>query len=201
MGRPSLGSHSSVRARSGAATGAADVSRSIRCRRSRTSRAAIERIPGCTVAVGADDAAGFSVAERLAEDLGGRPFRLADEHRATYHAAAVFASNYLVAATGVAEQLLGAAGVPDPLAALAPLQRATVANLERVGPAQALTGPAVRGDAGTIARNLDALAATAPWAVDAYVEMARLTLDLAERGGRLTPAARAEVDEVFARWT
>ena len=163
--------------------------------------AAIERIPGCTVAVGADDDEGFFVAERLAEDLGGRPFRLPDEHRAMYHAAAVFASNYLVAATGVAEQLLAAAGVPDPLEAIAPLQHATVANLARTGPAEALTGPAVRGDAGTIARNLEALAASAPWAVDAYVEMARLSLDLAVRGGRLSSERRAGVDEVLARWS
>lgn len=163
--------------------------------------AAIDRIPGCTVAVGADDDEGFFVAERLAEDLGGRPFRLPDEHRAIYHAAAVFASNYLVAATGVAEQLLAAAGVPDPLEAIGPLQHATVANLARTGPAEALTGPAVRGDAGTIARNLEALAASAPWAVDAYVEMARLSLDLAVRGGRLSSERRAGVDEVLARWS
>jgi predicted short-subunit dehydrogenase-like oxidoreductase (DUF2520 family) len=163
--------------------------------------AGIERIPGCTVAVGADDDEGLFVAERLAEDLGGRPFRLPDEYRAIYHAAAVFASNYLVAATGVAEQLLAVAGVPEPLAALVPLQRATVGNLARTGPAEALTGPAVRGDASTIARNLDALTASAPWAVGAYVEMARVTLDLAVRGGRLSEERRTAVDEVLARWS
>ena len=98
-----------------------------RCRRSPTWTPAIERIPGCTVAVGADDDEGVvRRASGSPSDLGGRPFRLPDEHRAIYHAAAVFASNYLVAATGVAEQLLEAAGVPDPLAALCPLQRATV---------------------------------------------------------------------------
>ncbi len=163
--------------------------------------AAIDRIPGCAVAVGADDEAGLGLAERLAQDLGGRPFRLADDHRAIYHAAAVFASNYLVAATGVAEQLLAAAGVPDPLGALEPLQRATVANLARTGPADALTGPAVRGDVGTVARNLEALGSSAPWAVGAYVELARVALDLAERGGRLGAVERAGVDEVLARWS
>ena len=161
---------------------------------------AIERIPGCTVAVGADDDEGLFVAERLAEDLGSRPFRLPEEHRAIYHAAAVFASNYLVSATGVAEQLLIAAGVPDPIGALVPLQQATVANLARTGPAGALTGPAVRGDVGTIVRNLEALAETAPWAVDAYVEMARVALDLAVRSGRLGEARRAEVEEALGPW-
>ncbi|MDH4111320.1 MAG: DUF2520 domain-containing protein [Actinomycetota bacterium] len=162
---------------------------------------AIERIPGCTVAIGADDDEGAFVAERLAEDLGGRPFRLADDHRAVYHAAAVFASNYLVAGAAVAEHLLEVAGVPDPLEALAPLQRATVANLARIGPIEALTGPAVRGDAGTVARNLEAVAVAAPEAVDAYVAMARIALDLGMRRGRLSPQGRAAVEEVLARWT
>ncbi|MEX1263144.1 MAG: Rossmann-like and DUF2520 domain-containing protein [Actinomycetota bacterium] len=163
--------------------------------------AALERVPGCAVAVGADDDEGFAVGERLAEDLQGRPFRLADEHRAIYHAAAVFASNYLVAGTWVAEELLAIAGVSDPMSALAPLQQATIANMAIATPAAALTGPAVRGDAGTIARNIEALAASAPWAVDAYVEMARVALDLSVRSGRLSHQGRAGVDEVLARWT
>ncbi len=163
--------------------------------------AALDRMPGTAVAVGADDEEGFFVAERLAEDLGGRPFRLADERRAIYHAAAVFASNYLVAATWVAEELLGIAGVPDPTAALAPLQRATLANVAVTGPSEALTGPAVRGDAGTIEQHLIALAADAAWAVGPYVEMARAALDMSVRAGRLSDAGRARVDEVLARWT
>lgn len=163
--------------------------------------AALERIPGCTVAVGADDEEGFFVVERLAEDLEGRPFRLPDENRAAYHAAAVFASNYLVAATWVAEELLAIAGVPDPTGALASLQQATLANVATTGPLDALTGPAVRGDAGTIEQHLAALAAMAPWAVDAYVEMARVALDMSVRSGRLSDDGRAGVDEVLARWT
>lgn len=162
---------------------------------------ALERVPGCAVAIGADDEEGSLVGERLAEDLGGRPFPLADEDRALYHAAAVFASNYLIATTWVAGELLALAGVPDPEAALVPLQQATIANVAGAGPGLALTGPAARGDAGTIERNLDALARSAPWAVGAYVEMAKIALDLAVRSGRLTPAERGGVDEVLARWT
>jgi hypothetical protein len=75
------------------------------------------------------------------------PFRIADERKPLYHAAAVFASNYVVTVTALAEELERTAGVPDPLGALTPLQEATLANVHRVGPAEALTGPAVRGDA------------------------------------------------------
>lgn len=162
---------------------------------------AIERLPGCSIAVTAEDDEGFLLGERLADELLGVPFRLADELRPLYHAAAVFASNYLVTVSAVAESLFAAAGVPDPPRAMAPLQRASLENLERLGPARALTGPAVRGDAGTIRRNLEALELHSPGLVAAYVELARATLDLAERSGRLPADSRAAVEEVLAAWT
>ncbi|HET8766313.1 MAG TPA: Rossmann-like and DUF2520 domain-containing protein [Pedococcus sp.] len=162
---------------------------------------ALERLPGCPVAVTAEDEEGFTLGERLARDLGGRPFRLADDRRALYHAAAVFASNYVVTASGAASELLAAAGVPDPAGALVPLQRASLENVERIGADRALTGPAVRGDAGTILRNLEALKQDLPGLIPAYVGMARAALDLADRAGRLPPGGRAAVENVLAAWT
>jgi predicted short-subunit dehydrogenase-like oxidoreductase (DUF2520 family) len=165
-----------------------------------TVEAAVERIPGAAFAVTATDEEGFALGERLALDAGGHPFRLADEAKPLYHAAAVFASNYLVTVTALAEELERAAGVPDPLVALAPLQAATLSNVLRVGPAEALTGPAVRGDAATVRRNLEALAAGAPEAVRPYVALADLALELAERAGRLPEHGREAVQEVLAAW-
>ena len=162
---------------------------------------AIERIPGSAIAVTADDEEGYSLGERIAEDLLGEPFRLQDELRPLYHAAAVFASNYLVATSSVAADLFSAAGVPDPARAMAPLQRATLDNLERLGAGRALTGPAARGDAGTIDRHLAALTVAAPGAIPAYVAMARLALDLAERDGHLPSDRRAACEDVLARWS
>jgi predicted short-subunit dehydrogenase-like oxidoreductase (DUF2520 family) len=162
---------------------------------------ALERLPGCSIAVTAEDDEGYVLGERLAHDLHGVPFRLADELRPLYHAAAVFASNYLVTASAIAESLFAAAGLPDPAHAMAPLQRASLEHVERIGPARALTGPAVRGDAGTIRRHLEALERHAPELVPSYVAMARATLDLAERSGRLPSGSRAAVEEVLAAWT
>jgi len=162
---------------------------------------ALTGLPGCSIAVTAEDDEGYRVGERLAHDLQGVPFRLADELRPLYHAAAVFASNYLVTTSAIAESLFAAAGVPDPAKAMAPLQRASLEHVEQLGPARALTGPAVRGDAGTIRRNLEALERCAPASVPAYVVLARSALELAERSGRLPPAARAAVDDVLAGWT
>jgi predicted short-subunit dehydrogenase-like oxidoreductase (DUF2520 family) len=162
--------------------------------------AAVRGIPGCTFAVTAESEPGFELGERIALDVGGRPFRLEDAMKPLYHAAAVIASNYLVTITALAERLERAAGVEDAMAALAPLQEATLANMQAVGPGAALTGPAVRGDAVTVERNIEALAAHAPNAVGTYVALAALALELAGDSGRLSPEGRAAVDEVLARW-
>jgi predicted short-subunit dehydrogenase-like oxidoreductase (DUF2520 family) len=163
--------------------------------------AAIERLPGSWIAVTADGEEGFLLGERLAEDLRGIPFRLEDERRPLYHAAAVFASNYLVTTSAIAASLFAAAGLSDPARAMRPLQRASLDHVERLGPARALTGPAARGDAGTIRRNLEALERHAPDLLPSYIAMARATLDLAERSGRLPPGSRAAVEDVLAAWS
>ena len=161
---------------------------------------AIARIPGSAFAVTARSPLAFQLGEELALDVGGRPFALEDAMKPLYHAAAVFASNYLVTLTALAASLEEAAGVPEPLEALAPLQRASLENVFAVGPAAALTGPAVRGDDLTVERNLRALAEHAPEAVRAYVALADLALDLATSSGRLDAFGRAAVEEVLARW-
>jgi predicted short-subunit dehydrogenase-like oxidoreductase (DUF2520 family) len=59
----------------------------------------------------------------------------------------------------------------------------------------------VRGDAGTIERNLEALAAHAPDAVATYVVLARTALEVATQSGRLAPQDRIAVEAVLARWS
>jgi len=162
---------------------------------------ALTGLPGCSIAVTASDEEGYRLGERLAHDLHAIPFRLADELRPLYHAAAVFASNYLVTVSAVAESLFAEAGVPHAAETMAPLQRTSLEHVERLGPARALTGPAVRGDAGTIRRNLEALQRHAPALVPTYVALARSTLELAERSGRLTLASRAAVEDVLNAWS
>ncbi len=162
--------------------------------------AALARIPGSGIAVTALSEPGYVLGERLARDVGGRSFRLVDEAKPIYHAAAVFASNYLVAITALADELFRDAGMPEPAELFLPLQRATLDNVAAMGPAAALTGPAVRGDAGTVAANIEALAKHAPEAVPAYVALADVALDLAHRSGRLSTVARAAVEGVLDSW-
>src|SRR5439155_18992947 len=128
-------------------------------------------------------------------DVGGTPFRVPDELKPLYHAAAVFASNFVVAVLSVAEDVMGRAEVEDPAPLVTPLVGATVDAVRRLGPAEALTGPAVRGDVRTIEANLTALGEHAPRAVDSYVELTAALLELAERTGRLAASARRPVEE------
>ncbi len=166
-----------------------------------TVEAALERMPGSAVAVTARDDEGSALGERIAADLGGRPFRVPEEHRALYHAGAVLASNDLVALMALAEQVLAAAGIEDAVQTFLPLARASLENAAALGPASALTGPVARGDAATVERNLRALSERAPGAVPAYVVLGRAAVELAARAGRLDRAGRAAVEEVLDRWS
>ncbi len=80
----------------------------------------------------------------------------ADE-RSRYHAAAVFASNYLVALAGLVDRLARDSAIDHGIELFLPLMRQTLVNITEHGPAAALTGPIRRGDAGTVARHLEAL--------------------------------------------
>ncbi len=121
--------------------------------------------------------AGDPMATAVVRALGGRAVEVPDEHRAVYHAAAVIASNHLVALLGQVERVARPAGVP--LAAYLDLVRGTVENVAALGPAAALTGPVSRGDWDTVARHLAALE---PVERPAYQVMARLAARLAASG-------------------
>ncbi|MDQ4125405.1 MAG: DUF2520 domain-containing protein, partial [Actinomycetota bacterium] len=53
-----------------------------------------------------------------------------------------------------------------------------------------LTGPAVRGEWGTVGSHVRALEIAAPELVDPYREATRLILRVAEGAGKVTPEAR-----------
>ena len=115
--------------------------------------------------------AGDPMATAVVDALGGRALTVADEDRVAYHAAAVIASNHVVALLGQAERVAATAGVP--LDAYLDLVRATVENVAELGPAAALTGPAARGDWATIERHLAALDPDERPAYQAMVALAR----------------------------
>ena len=134
---------------------------------------------GVTFAVSGDP-----VARLLALSLGGRVVEVADADRAAYHAAACIAANHVVALLGQVERVAASAGLD--LEAFLPLTRAAVDDVAALGPRQALTGPAVRGDWATLSRHLDALPARER---AGYQAGAALATQLAESATPTVPAA------------
>lgn len=112
--------------------------------------AGAERLRGAWFGVAGDE-----LALRVVHDLGGRAVVVSDADRATYHAAAVVASNHLVALMGQVERLATSVGVP--LEAYLDLAVGALANVVATDPASALTGPVARGDWATVRRHLEAL--------------------------------------------
>jgi predicted short-subunit dehydrogenase-like oxidoreductase (DUF2520 family) len=131
-------------------------------------------LAGAGCAVDGTTPRALAAAHALAAALRMRAIRVADEDRTAYHAAASIASNFLVTLEGAAERLAGTAGVDREL--LAPLVRTAVEDWVARGAAGALTGPVVRGDEETVARQRAAIAERTPDLLpmfDALVEATR----------------------------
>jgi predicted short-subunit dehydrogenase-like oxidoreductase (DUF2520 family) len=119
--------------------------------------------------------------------IGGVPLRVRPGRKALYHAGAVFASNYLVAALEAALRCLEGAGLGrrEGLRALLPLAEGTLANARAVGVPGALTGPVERGDADTVRRHAAALPRGL---AEAYAALGRLAVEAARAKGSIGAA-------------
>lgn len=137
------------------------------------------------------------VAEALVVEMGGEPVWISEQDRPLYHAALVSGANHLVTLVNTAADLLRAASVDNPSRMLGPLLGAALDNALRRGDG-ALTGPVVRGDAGTVAAHLDVLARTSPTALAAYAALARVTADRALASGQLDALAASALLDVLA---
>lgn len=156
----------------------------------------LERLSGSPFGVTAPDVL-RPVAEALAVEMGGEPVWVEEKDRALYHAALANASNHLVTLVAQSMDLLDRAGVSEPARMLGPLMSASLDNALRYGD-PALTGPVVRGDAGTVREHLRALSNASPESRAAYIAMARLTADRAMSAGTLSADRAAALLEVLA---
>ncbi|MEE8204439.1 MAG: DUF2520 domain-containing protein, partial [Dehalococcoidales bacterium] len=136
------------------------------------SQQALKNMPGTTFALEAEGPL-LATLKKMAEVLGGRWIELRSEDKVIYHAAAVFACNYLVTLVKLAADLWRTFGIaPEPaVRALLPLLRGTINNIDTVGIPECLTGPIARGDAGTIKKHLSALQKMVPDLLSTYREL------------------------------
>ncbi|MCX7277880.1 MAG: DUF2520 domain-containing protein [Burkholderiales bacterium] len=142
--------------------------------------AAVAQFAGTACALEGDPAA-CEILRVAFTAIGAQCFGVATEHKLLYHAAAVFATNFLPVLQSVAEDAWRSSGVP---AELIPglrrmLLQNAVANITTLGPAAALTGPAARGDTAAIARQAQAVTAWDAQAGAAYEALSALALRMA----------------------
>ncbi|MCU0483730.1 MAG: DUF2520 domain-containing protein [Chloroflexi bacterium] len=141
---------------------------------------ALAALPGATVAIEGDESLVPVLAE-MAESIGAIPVRLAPGSKAAYHAAAVLAAGGLVALLDTIAELAARAGLDErgAMAVYGGLCAQALGNARALGLGPALTGPAVRGDAGTVVTHLAVIAAEAPGAADVYRALLRRQVEIA----------------------
>ncbi|MFW6640216.1 Rossmann-like and DUF2520 domain-containing protein [Nocardiopsis algeriensis] len=157
----------------------------------------LDRLANCCFGVTAPEQL-RPIAEALVVEMGAEPVWIPEDRRTLYHAALAGGANHLVTLVADSASLLSAAGVPDPGRLLAPLLGASLDNALRLG-IHGLSGPVLRGDAGTVAGHIEQLRENAPESVASYVELARLTADLAINAGMLRPEDAERLLDVLRR--
>lgn len=135
------------------------------------------------------DHAALAVLEPACEAIGGRAVNIDAQFKTIYHAAAVFASNYLVTVLDVSVRAYEKAGIPPDTALklIEPLVRGTVDNVFAIGTTAALSGPIARGDAGTAMRQYRALSAWDKQVGSLYKALAKPTAAIARRRRQRQP--------------
>jgi len=143
---------------------------------------------GITMSVEGDRQA-VDTALPIVTDLNAAPLAISTAGKIAYHAAAVVASNYLVAIVELDHTLMGYADVPPKKAfeVLEPLMLGTLKNIADKGPIDALTGPISRGDVRTIASHLAAIGVEDVEVLKLYKTLAKRTIGIA--------ALREELDQ------
>ncbi|WP_413717607.1 Rossmann-like and DUF2520 domain-containing protein [Silicimonas sp. MF1-12-2] len=141
------------------------------------------RFSGTWCGVEGDEEA-LRVVEPLFKALDARTFRIGTETKALYHAAAVITNNFTTVLQAVALEAWAKAGVPDDVARdlNVTLLRSTVENIEKLGPAEALTGPAARGDREVVTEQGKQVAEWRPDVGQLYELLSRMAVNLKTNG-------------------
>jgi predicted short-subunit dehydrogenase-like oxidoreductase (DUF2520 family) len=148
-------------------------------------------LSGVTFAV-EGDARAVRAAKGLVRGLGGELLPIGKSKKSAYHAWGAFTSPLLIALLVTAEVVARTAGISPREARrrVLPILRQTLENYARLGPADAFSGPIVRGDEATLRRHLQALESL-PAARGVYLALARIAVE------RLPARRKAELKRLL----
>ena len=160
---------------------------------------AIKNLPGSTFALEAQEPL-LSTLKELIALLNGNFVELKPGDKVLYHAAAVFACNYLVTLVKLALDLWRdfEASQKEATKALLPLLRGTINNIDNIGLPNCLTGPIARGDLGTIERHLNALESKNSPLLSTYKELGLQTIPIALAKGKVDEQKTKEMKALLS---
>lgn len=131
------------------------------------------------------DKVACGILEKLIHSIGGSCFNVDSDKKLIYHAASVFACNYMTALQELSIQAFEHSGIDREIAMkiLEPIVKETAENIFKLGTANALTGPIARGDQQLVEKQL---AAITKWNTDAshiYQLLGKVSVELSDEKG------------------
>lgn len=123
------------------------------------------------------DTSSVNAATALALALGWNALHVAKEHKALYHAACVFASNYVTTLAASASSLLSKSCIihETPGKYFLPMMHIALQAIDQSDPANALTGPIARGDLETVKEHIRAITELSKEHLPDYMYNAQIT--------------------------
>ncbi len=147
--------------------------------------------------------AALRTARRLARKLNGKVIVIRPEMRTLYHAACVVASNHLTTLLWELERMFEALRTKERgfYPVFEPIIMATLRNVARASPADALSGPIARGGVDTVAQHFEALRQFLPELIPYFSALSAETTRLAEVKGSLEEETAQALFDLIASYT
>ncbi len=145
---------------------------------------AVETFAGTFCAI-EGDAEACELLQDVLHRCGARTFRVEPQFKTVYHAATVFVCNYLTALIEVGLRCFQTAGVSRQTAmqVIEPIVNETVANVFKLGPVGALTGPIARGETSVVREQTEALGRCDAHLQQIYKSLGQVAADLSADQG------------------
>ena len=134
------------------------------------------------------DKKALTLLDSIFSSVGFKVVEIPSNAKMAYHAACVFACNYLTILMDISLQTAQLEGINKKQfwQAIQPLVQSTLNNISEHGTTQSLSGPIARGDAQTVSSHVELLANNNSEISEIYIKLAQQALNLAQQQGRLS---------------
>ena len=139
---------------------------------------------------------------KIVKAINNRFFTIDSELKGLYHAAAVFASNYINATCFEAFSIFKELGIEEETISeiIKPLIKGTINNIEELGIINALTGPISRGDVNTVKNHLNSFMKHRKDDLPLYKELAKKTVEMSIIKEKLKKKEFLEIKDLLDKY-